>query len=483
MSFVTNKMALIYKKLRFRSVEHVAKNSLPAEDDTPEISPKPEPESIASPTRSAFSEEERQPRPAPAKPQIQTFGEDPTTFDDPTTYHIREIHENLTEEEKKEIFGVKEYPHDDLHKQTPGTPPDRDFSNAKPSNQVSFAQFSNYVEPYIRPLAVEDISVLDERGDRSSPFVIPRRGGKHYQQIWDEEDSIAAPSSSNRSHIPQPSGSMDQMNDEAAEKGTISVGPVMARLTSAMIPERRAPTAETSVNGVNGDSGNNASTNGEAEGSIDANGEAPGARPLAPATHMPESNQPGWKANPPKMDYGSLDQRALQELRHIGFIEEEAQPDYDEHYDDEIAARLRYLQGELRLMSLVNGARKRRVKELALEALAKQEYNTIADDLDNQINQSYLKRHRNYGKNKKVSKRPGATTGGQVGGSGVSKASLGEQIKSLLDRRQEWKRVVGPIVEYGSLGLPEDTIFDKASMTKHFAAELELWVEQTGEQA
>lgn len=98
-----------------------------------------------------------------AIPQAQTFGEDPTTFDDPTVYHIREMHLDLTEDEKKEILGVTSYPQDDLHDLTPGTPPDRDFSNAKPANQVTSTQFAHYLEPYVRPLAQEDIAFLEER--------------------------------------------------------------------------------------------------------------------------------------------------------------------------------------------------------------------------------------------------------------------------------------------------------------------------------
>ncbi len=69
----------------------------------------------------------------------------------------------MTEEEKKQILCVAEYPHDDLHDLTCGTPPDRDFSNAKPTNQISFSAFSNYLEPYLRPLTEEDIAFLKER--------------------------------------------------------------------------------------------------------------------------------------------------------------------------------------------------------------------------------------------------------------------------------------------------------------------------------
>jgi hypothetical protein len=69
----------------------------------------------------------------------------------------------MTEEDKKAVFSVAEYPPSDLHDLTAGTPPDRDFSNAKPTNQVAAATFSNYVEPYLRPLTEEDRAFLLER--------------------------------------------------------------------------------------------------------------------------------------------------------------------------------------------------------------------------------------------------------------------------------------------------------------------------------
>lgn len=69
----------------------------------------------------------------------------------------------MTEKEKKEIFCVASYPESDLHDLTPGTPPDKDFSNAKPPAQTSASVFANYVEPYIRPLTEEDMAFLKER--------------------------------------------------------------------------------------------------------------------------------------------------------------------------------------------------------------------------------------------------------------------------------------------------------------------------------
>lgn len=104
-----------------------------------------------------------QPPPAPAVQQYQLFGDDPSEFPDDTIYDIRDITPGMSEDEIKAIYCVSGYPESDLHDMTPGTPPDRDFSNAKPSNQVTATTFANYVEPFIRPLTEEDRGFLLER--------------------------------------------------------------------------------------------------------------------------------------------------------------------------------------------------------------------------------------------------------------------------------------------------------------------------------
>lgn len=69
----------------------------------------------------------------------------------------------MTDDEKKEIYCVAQFPHDDLSNLIAGTPPDKDFSNAKPSNQVNANTFAAYVDPYLRPLTEEDMGFLKER--------------------------------------------------------------------------------------------------------------------------------------------------------------------------------------------------------------------------------------------------------------------------------------------------------------------------------
>lgn len=121
----------------------------------------------------AVSEDEsaapHQPRPAPARPQYQTFGPDPSTFDDPTIYHIQEVNSSTSEEEKKAILGVKHYPPNSLYELTCGKPPDRNLENAKPAQQTAAATFAQFLEPFFREYKEEDLSFLNNRVCASEP--------------------------------------------------------------------------------------------------------------------------------------------------------------------------------------------------------------------------------------------------------------------------------------------------------------------------
>ncbi|KAF2268286.1 hypothetical protein CC78DRAFT_530202 [Lojkania enalia] len=421
----------------------------------------------------SISEASHQPAPTPAVPQFQTFGPDPSKFDDPTIYHIRDITPGMTEEEIKEIYCVAEYPPSDLHELWPGTPPDKDFSNAKPASQVNATVFANYVEPYIRPLTEEDVAFLKERGDRVGPFVLPRRGHRHYKDIWaDEDGSMHIDTNDNRLPPNEARGLYDNMGDEFVETEEISAGPLVSRLISILRLEGRASPNET--NGVNADAMDIDEGAGPPVDS--ANNQS-----LPAATQLSEFSQPGWKAPQAatKTDYATLEDRVTLELKHYGLIGEADEPDYNSHFDDEVAARLRFLQSELRKQSIINGARKQRLLELTEERMAQQEYNTIADDLDSQLNSAYLKRNRNISKGKKQTKRPGGAGGGShpVPNAGVSRPGVGEPIRILMERRSQWISTIGPVVKYGKTSLPDETIFPEDKMKMYEDREVDLWNE------
>ncbi|KAI9743510.1 MAG: Transcriptional regulator [Claussenomyces sp. TS43310] len=438
------------------------------------------------------SADEHQPPPAPAVPHLQTFGDDPSTFPDPTVYEIREVKPGMTEDEIKSIYSVAEYPHNDLREFVPGTPPDKDFSNAKPTNQVLATTFQTYLDPYFRPFTEEDVAFLRERGDRTSPFVIPRRGKKTYREVWAEEDgamSVDAPSQDrDKLAANQARGSLEEMDESMAETDEVSGGPLLSRLLATLRPEHRAPTSEVSNGTINGDSsmvGDNSDLN-DILGVTDEP-----AAPLPPATQMPDSNSESWKkATHPKLDHQQVDERLKQELRNIGFLPMDTEPDYDAHYDDEIAARLRFLQGRLKEQSILNGARKARLMELVKERMAYQEYTTICEDLDNQVNAAYTKRTRTMGKSKK-SKRPGGAGGGSqfAGGQGQAKPGIGDMTKTLMERRKKWMSDIGPVFDSErSLGQvprvadPNSSIFKDEDMAEYVKKERDAWDEDIEEE-
>jgi len=492
--------------------------------------------------------------PPPARPQANTFGDDPSTFPDPTVYEILPVQSGMSQEEIKQIYSVASYPRSDLADLIAGDPPDKDFSSAKPSNQINFSTFSTYIDPYFRPFAEEDLAFLRERGDRVAPFVMPKRGKRHYSEIWAEEDGAMAIDSSpqgGRDKLPpnQARGNIDNMDDEVAETDKLSVGPLLARLLQAMRPEHRAqvPEDKPMVNGINGDGdsingistfdfsfdsstaippapsssqprlngtvtngGTNGitSTNGAGTGQVNPAGLVNGQQPtsLPPATFMPESNSEPWKkASHPKLDYTQVDERVKQELRHIGFLpllphdpanpNATPQPDpanaaeYDGHFDDEVAARMRLLQTRLREQVLLNGARKARLTDLVKERMAYQEYQTILEDLDSQVQAAYLKRTRTMGKKPKKA-RPGAAAvpSAAAAAAGMARPGIGDLTKTLMERRRRWIENIGTVFDDEGLArVPRSsdegsTIFKQAEMAEFMKKEKDLWDEEVEEE-
>ncbi|CAD6445402.1 fa5a655b-4157-474b-b337-683f9a6406ac [Sclerotinia trifoliorum] len=444
------------------------------------------------------SSDEHQPPPAPKIPNYQTFGPDPSTFPDPTVYEITKIKPGdprMSEEEKKMVYSVAVYPTNDLHDLIPGTPPDKDFSNAKPTNQVQANTFATYLEPYFRPFTEEDLAFLRERGDRVNPFIIPRRGKKHYTEIWAEEDgamSVDTPHQG-RDKLPpnQARGSIDDIDDAIAETDQVSAGPILSRLLATLRPENRAPPSEDKPM-INGISNGEGSFNGEMNGDMAEPSQHSDTSPLPPATFMPDSASESWKkANHPKLDHAQVDERIKQELRHIGFLPPDTEPDYDAHYDDEIAARLRFLQTKLREQSIINGARKARLQEITKERMAHQEYQTILEDLDGQVNAAYTKRSRTIGKTKKNKKSGGAGGGNQAvnGTAGTARPGLGDVTKTLMEKRQKWIKNIGAVFDdernLGKVPRSKDegsSIFKPEIMAEFIQKEKDGWDEDGDEE-
>lgn len=434
------------------------------------------------------SEDEGAP-PKREMPQAMTFGEDPSTFPDPTVYEILPVTDDMTEEEKKEIYSVGVYPKSDLADLIAGIADDKDYSSAKPSNQINFTTFSTYVDPYFRPFGEEDLAFLRERGDRATPFVMPKRGKRHYTEVWAEEDgamSVDSPQQG-RDKLPPhlPRGSIENMSDGVAETDSLSIGPLASRLLAALRPENRQQDEKPTANGTtNGDVSMNGDDDDQPNGiTDDKDKDKDRNNPLPPASYMKDSSTDAWKkAAHPKLEYAQVDERLKQELRHIGFLPQEGiESEYDGHYDDEVAGRLRHLQSRLKEQILINGARKARLTDLVRERMAHQEYQTILEDLDSQVQGAYLKRTRTMGKSKKA-KRPGGAAGALAGGAaGMARPGIGDLTKMLMERRRRWIDTIGSVFDDENIcrvprsSNPDSSIFKPENMSNLMKKEKEQW--------
>jgi transcriptional adapter 3 len=378
------------KKLRLSPDTSPLSEVANSPDDSPRRSAK------TSPTKTDVSmddiEENKAIHKPPAMPQ-QGFFPDPLA-PDPVVYHIRPVTDDMTDEERKEIYSVTAFPTKDLSDQIAGTPPDKDFSNAKPTNQVAANTFLTFVEPYVRPLTEEDMAFLRERGDRTTPFLSVPRGKRHYTEIWADEDGLNPPKQDpDRLPVNQGRGTVDDVTEENVSTDQISTGPLHSRLLSLLKFEHRSSPTENGVT-TNGDV--NLFTNGN-DDTMDldglTNGIDDGEKPLPVAASVADLT--GSKsALLKRLDWQDSDDRLKGEFRHLNFLGQDENIDFDAHNDDDISERLRLLQAELRRVMVVNGARKSRLEKIAQERLAFQEYSTIHEDLDTQVQQAYLKRTR-----------------------------------------------------------------------------------------
>ncbi len=274
-------------------------------------------------------------------------------------------------------------------------------------------------------------------------------------------------------------GGLEQMNDEVAETDQLSGGPVLSRLLFTMRFEHRPSpnrrhALDCHTNSI-GEGSTNSFTNPApivSDNSLGGLEEASPYPSCPPATFMPESSHPSWKKADTKLDSQQLDERLKAELRHLGFLEPETEPDYDAHYDDEIAERLRILQAEFKRVSIANCARKARVLELAKEHMAYHEYSKILEGLNTQIQEAYSKSTPKKGRDRKG-------TAAELFGAEI----VGESTRKLLTVRKDWIEKVGVIFNDDCMRVrgSEDDIFGEEEMEPLMEVELQKWGKEAEE--
>lgn len=142
----------------------------------------------------------------------------------------------------------------------------------------------------------------------------------------------------------------------------MSLGPLAEKLVSALIPESIVP---------------------DMRHLLDDDSEASSSSSLK----HPPSMKPRSAG-----DMGILEDRIKKELEFLGLFNDASALKSQGNTDDEICLEIKKLQGQLRETRETNTKRKCLVKSVADKFMAFQEYNSLLDEINKSIQQSYSKR-------------------------------------------------------------------------------------------
>jgi len=251
----------------------------------------------------------------------------------------------------------------------------------------------------------------------------------------------------------------------------VSLGPLLTRVMAGMDSEdHEEEQIDTAMTNGDVNMGNSIGTNGVitngaingAENNMEGNPSQPATTQSASGLPLPESAAApkDWKLAANRPEFAGFEERVRQEMINMGMVGPSDTFPFGERVDDEVSARLRLLQHEFRQVAIRNGARKARLSELLKEQLAYQEYSTILDDLDKQVDQAYLKRTRGMKAKKKRAGPNGHSS------SGAAKPGIGDVARTLMERKKKWRDTIGPVFDKGLTAIPKETIFDSAIMAR-----------------
>ncbi|KAJ2783744.1 Transcriptional regulator [Coemansia interrupta] len=290
-----------------------------------------------------------------------------------------------------------------------GTPVQDDFSRVRVTNQVQIHTFWASLEPYFRPVTDEDKAFLAQpAGGHGDAYEVPRLG-RFYAHRWAEEEVGHYP------ELAQNARTRQMVRELLEEPEKLEArAPLTERVLAALVAERIV----------------------KAEGQPE-DGEDEGVVPPAAAA--------GQAA--------TLEERLKRELRYIGILDD-ADVDWADRQDDEVSAALRHLQRQLRVQSDLNAQRRARLLPVASAHHSQQEYVQIIDDLDKQVEQCYLKRHRLIKSRKRKSHAVGAAAH-----AAPKSAGLSENAINTMHRRRQIIDAIGHLFPQEKFDLPDAPLF------------------------
>ena len=293
-----------------------------------------------------------------------------------------------------------------------------------------------------------------------------------------------------------PKKSPKDINDSALEMDDVSLGPLTSRLLSAILKDRgHADDIEVHNGPVVKEEANTPMTpNNALLSDVISHESLSGAQtPMSDTSNLGKLMDEGyhvgpgttsllkmdlrWMLDSVDLDYPTLEEKLKRELKYVGIYPNTPKsgnnsnnngggrtedPDWlNSREDDEICAELRELQNTLREVTVKNQKYKEVLRPLVDRYMAWQEYSSILDDLDKQVDQAYIKRTRVP---KKRKKHHGSSSTSSSNSSQIAQQkAANSNLKSLLEKRQRWITKIGPLFGPPELmkRIPKKSIFNE----------------------
>lgn len=257
--------------------------------------------------------------------------------------------------------------------------------------QITYQAFQSYIEGWFKSVTEEDVAWLGRTEERGAIFDMPALG-RHYKEVWAEEDTPTYLSTYPNYSADEAAMTTDRRQGGARAAPTVppfdprtlsdehaygtapneaASGPFAERVLSMLLAPGPSPPQHLEHPAANGaDSSQHAST---------SNGSGPN-----PLMAMPRA--------PPPQDLAMYEERIQEELRLLDLLPPEQSVDWTNPEDDEISAMLRNVQHLLAKQMDVNEKRRHRLRDIAKDRMAYQDYATCLNNVEKQVEQGWYKR-------------------------------------------------------------------------------------------